>query len=94
MGRCNSCFAVVKKNDRVCYICGDPVPRYASMVAKRKRVTAFTNALFIASIGFSIYSFFSEQKLSLAVSISISAGLIILRIIADKLAKQSDPVAR
>ena len=94
MGRCNFCFAIVKKTDKVCYICGEPVPHYAGMVAKRKRVTAFTNVLFLASIGFSIFSFFGDHKISLAVSISVSAGLIVLRIIADKLAKQSDPLTR
>jgi hypothetical protein len=94
MGRCNSCFAVVKKHDSHCYVCGEKVPRHASMVAKRKNISLASNILFILSLGFSFYSFFAQEKLSLTVSLAVSATLLLLRILADRFWRSSDPATR
>jgi hypothetical protein len=94
MGRCTACFAVVKKTDSRCYVCGDPVPRYASQVTKRKSISLFSNILFLISLGFTLFSFISEHKLSLAVSLGVSGTLLGLKIIADRIAKNSENYAR
>jgi hypothetical protein len=94
MGRCNSCFAVVKKTDRVCYVCGDVVPRYASLVTKRKNISLFSNILFVISLGFTLFSFISDHKFSLGVSLAVSGTLLGLKIIADGIAKRSQSFAQ
>jgi len=87
MGRCNNCFAVVKKQDHCCYICGDRIQRSNSLAANRKPISLASNLLFLASLGFSFYSFFAQEKLSLAVSLAISTTLLLLRILADRMTK-------
>jgi hypothetical protein len=94
MGRCNSCFSIVKKTDLKCYVCGDAVPRHASQVTKRKNISLFSNILFLISLGFTLFSFISEHKLSLAVSLAVSGTLLGLKIIADRLAKRSESYVR
>jgi hypothetical protein len=94
MGRCNSCYAVVKKHDLACYVCGDRIRRPRSLAAKRKEISVASNILFLASLGFSIYSFFAQERLSLTVSLAISGGLLALRILADRLTRPSDSLTR
>jgi len=94
MGRCNSCFAVVKKHDTHCYVCGEKVPHHASALSRRKNISLASNILFMVSLGFSFYSFFAQEKLSLTVSLAISATLLLLRVIADRFWRPSDPLAR
>jgi len=90
MGRCNSCYAIVKKHDRCCYVCGDRVPRRASVVQSRKNISLASNLLFMVSLAFSFYCFFASEKLSLAVSLAISGGLLGLRMLADRHTGQSE----
>jgi len=94
MGRCNSCFAVVKRTDSKCYVCGDAVPRHASLVTKRKNISLFSNILFLISLGFTLFSFISEHKLSLTVSLAVSGTLLGLKIIADRFAKHRESYAQ
>lgn len=94
MGRCNSCYAVVKKHDLECYVCGDKIPRRRSLATKRKEISLASNILFVASLSFSIYSFFAQDRLSLSVSLAISGGLFALRILADRLTRPSDSLTR
>lgn len=94
MGRCNNCFAIVKKHDRRCYICAEPVPRHASLAVNRKKVSLASNLLFLASLAFTFYSFFAQERLSFTVSLAISATLLLLRILADRFTRQSDAVGR
>jgi len=93
MGRCNACFAIVKKADSKCYVCGEAVPHYASLATKRKSISLFSNVLFLISLGFTLFSFISEHKLSLAVSLTVSGTLLGLKIIADRFAKRSESYA-
>ena len=93
MGRCNSCYAIVKKHDLECYVCGDKIPR-RSLAAKRKEISVASNILFVASLGFSIYSFVAQERLSLTVSLAISGGLLALRVVADRLTRPSGSLTR
>ncbi|HMD48897.1 MAG TPA: hypothetical protein VKG79_07355 [Bryobacteraceae bacterium] len=94
MGRCNSCFAIVKKHDLECYVCGDKLPRRRRLAYKRKEISVASNILFLASLGFIFYSFFSKEELSLATSLAVSGGLLVLRIVADKVSRPSDSATR
>jgi hypothetical protein len=90
MAHCQSCNSLVTKIDASCYVCGEKVPNYRP-VAKRKPISALSNVIFIASLGFSGYCFFSDHKLSLTVSLCISAALLLLRVIADHSPGQEAP---
>ena len=93
MPRCVSCNTIVTKHDIVCYGCGDPVPK-SHRPFQPKRISKVSNILFIASLGLTAYSFLSEYKMPLWLSIGLSATLLIVRIIADKVAdKDSDSSA-
>jgi len=94
MGRCNSCYAIVKKHDVTCYVCGDKVPRHVSLAANRKKISLASNILFLLSLAFSLYAFFAQEKLPLVVSLAVSATLLLLRVLADRFARQSDPLTR
>jgi hypothetical protein len=90
MPRCVSCNTIVTKHDLVCYGCGDPVPK-SQRPFQPKRISKVSNILFIASLGLTAFSFLSEYKMPLWLSIGLSATLLIVRIIADRVAdKESD----
>jgi hypothetical protein len=94
MGQCTSCYAIVKKHDFECYVCGDKIPRRRKLAAKRKEISAASNILFLASLGFILYSFFAKEELPLARSLAVSGGLLVLRIVADKLTRPSGSPTR
>ena len=94
MGRCSSCFAVVKKHDLECYVCGDKIPHRRSRSVKRKEISVASNILFLASLAFIVYSFVAKEELPLATSMAISGGLLVLRILADKFARPSGSPTR
>jgi hypothetical protein len=89
MGRCVYCHSVVTKDEDQCYVCGDIVPRYAKATVKSRQVSVYTNAVFLASLAFTAYCFFAEHKFSLPVTLAISSALLLLRILADKLANRN-----
>ena len=85
MPRCVSCNGVVTKYDMVCYGCGDPVPK-SQRPFQPKRISKVSNILFIASLGLTAFSFLSEYKMPLWLSIGLSAALLLVRIVADRIA--------
>jgi len=87
--RCPACNSVVTKKDRACYVCGDPVPEYLRQLSTKKELSLFSNILFVVSLGFSLYSFLSDHKFSLAVSLVVSGSLLLLKVLADQYAKPS-----
>jgi hypothetical protein len=90
MPRCVSCNTIVTKHDIVCYGCGDPVPK-SHRPFQPKRISKVSNILFIASLGLTAFSFLSEYKMPLWLSIALSGTLLLVRIIADRIAdKDSD----
>jgi len=90
MSRCDACYSIITKKDSVCYVCGQKVPRYASLVSSRKRLSLFSNILFLISLGFTGFCFFSNYKLPLPLSVAASCTLLGLKIIADRYANQSE----
>lgn len=46
-------------------------------------VSRLTNLVFLASLAFTAYCFFIENKLSLPVALAISSGLLLLRFLAE-----------
>ena len=89
MGRCTYCHSVVTKEEDYCYVCGDTVPKEPKAALKRRPVSGFTNLVFLASLAFTFYCFFGEHKLSLTATLLISSALLLIRILAEKLANQN-----
>ncbi len=83
MSRCDTCYSVITKKDKVCYVCGEKQPYYSSLVSTRKRLSVFSNILFLLSLGFTGYSFFSDHKLPLPISVAVSCTLLALKLLAD-----------
>jgi hypothetical protein len=69
-------------------MCGDNTPHYKTAV-KRRPVSAWTNLVFLASLGFTAYCFFGEPKLSLTVTLAISSALLLMRIVAERLVNRN-----
>jgi len=90
MGRCVYCHSVVIKGEDQCYVCGDTVPERvrSKAIAASRPVSGWTNLLFIVSLAFTVYCCLGEHKLSLAVTIAISSGLLGLRIVAEFIARR------
>jgi hypothetical protein len=85
MPRCVSCNGVVTKYDSVCYGCGDPVPK-SQRPFQPKRISKVSNIAFIASLGLTAFSFLSPYKMSLWLSIGLSGAILLVRIVADRIA--------
>ncbi len=95
MTRCNTCNGIIKKTDSECFTCSEPIPGRAK--AKRFQaskpeaqakvavpVTPLTNLLFVASLVLTGVSFLSSQKMPLSVSVALSGGLFIARLVVDR----------
>jgi hypothetical protein len=80
---------VVTKNEDYCYVCGDSVPKYRKTAVQPRPVSALTNVVFLVSLAFTAYCFFAEHKFSLPVTLAISSGLLLIRILAERLVDKS-----
>jgi hypothetical protein len=89
MGRCIYCHSVVTKEEDYCYVCGDSVPKQTKATVKHRPVSALTNTVFLASLAFTAYRFFAQHKLSLPVTLAISSALLLIRIVAERLANRN-----
>jgi len=83
MDRCSSCNGVVTKQDSRCYMCGERLGRRAKRAKPDQPVSAFSNMLFMASLGLTAFSFFSPYKLPLSITVCLSA-LFFLLSVADR----------
>ncbi|HUJ48598.1 MAG TPA: hypothetical protein VLW25_00305 [Bryobacteraceae bacterium] len=90
MSRCDACYSIITKKDSVCYVCGQKVPHYSSVASTRKRLSLFSNILFLISLGFTGFSFFSDHKLPLPYSLAVSCTLLALKLVADRYASQAE----
>ena len=90
MSRCNACYSVITKRDSTCYVCGEKVPRYASLASNRKNLSLFSNVLFLISLGFTGFSFLSDHKLPLTYSLAVSCTLLALKIVADRYSNRAE----
>jgi hypothetical protein len=77
------------KEEEQCYICGDTVPKRLHAPVKRQAVSPLTNVVFLASLAFTAYCFFGEHKLSLPMTLAISSTLVLVRIVAERIAKKN-----
>ena len=89
--RCDSCNGVIKKTDQVCYICGDKVPDYVREVSTRHQVSLLSNILFVASLGFSLFSFLSDRPLPLTLSLIVSVSFLLFRIVGERVHGPKSP---
>jgi len=80
---------VVTKDEDYCYICGYSVPREPKAAVRRQPVSGLTNLVFLASLAFTFYCFFAEHKLSLTLTLVISSALLLIRILAERLANKN-----
>jgi hypothetical protein len=80
---------MLTKNEDYCYVCGDNVRQHVKAVAKHRPVSPLTNLVFLASLAFTAYCFFAEHKLSLPATLAVSASLLLIRILAERLANRS-----
>jgi hypothetical protein len=102
MTRCNQCYSLItRKDDERCYICGEPVPgarkRSRRRATEPKPVTPITplsNLLFIASLALTVISFLSSHKMSLSLSATLSAILLIARVWNDRMAARQQLALR
>jgi hypothetical protein len=93
MGRCIYCHSVVTKTEESCYVCGDSVPKQAkAAVVQRQPVSPLTNLVFLAGLAYTAYGFFGPHKLPLPVTVAISCSLLLIRILAQRMAgRKIDP---
>ena len=89
MARCQACNSVVTKTDVVCYGCGDPIPVSHRRPLQPKRISKVSNIAFFCSLGLTAFSFLSERKLPLSISMGLSGLLLTVRIIADRIANKT-----
>ena len=88
--RCLNCNGIVTKTDRVCFSCGDSVPKWVSSVPGKQASTfsVVSNIVFFASLGLTAFSLVSEHKLPLNVSLSASGVLLAVKLIVDWTSRQ------
>jgi prepilin signal peptidase PulO-like enzyme (type II secretory pathway) len=79
---------VVIRDEDQCYVCGDRAPKRLQAAAKRRPVSPLTNVVFVASLAFTAYCFFGEHKLSLPMTLAISSTLLLIRIVAERIASK------
>ena len=80
MAHCLSCNSLVTKNDVVCYVCGERVPKMEKVGAARKPSSPLSNFLFMGSLGLSTYSFLTGHQMSLSVSLGLSGVILVIRL--------------
>jgi hypothetical protein len=84
--RCLNCNGILTKTDRICYSCGDKVPKWVSSVPSLKKSRGFSivsNIVFFASLGLAAFSLVAEHKPSLEVSLAASGALFAVKLIVD-----------
>ena len=84
--RCLNCNGILTKTDRICYCCGDKVPKWVSSVpglTKSRSSSVFSNITFFASLGLTAYSLLAENKPPLELSLAASGALLGVKLIVD-----------
>lgn len=89
MSKCLYCHSMVTKDEDYCYICGESVPQRPKAVVRSQPVSGLTNALFLASLAFTAYCFFGQHKLTLPLTLAISFSLLLIRMLAERIARKN-----
>ena len=88
MARCAYCFSVVSRDEAHCYNCGDSKP-ISRVTVRHRPLAAWSNSVFIVSLAFTLYFFLVERTLSLSLTVAISFTLMLLRLVAEWIAKRN-----
>ena len=89
--RCLNCNGILTRTDRICYSCGDKVPKWVSSVPGLQKSRGFSivsNIVFCASLGLTAYSLVAENKPPLEVSLAASGALFAVKLIIDWTSRQ------
>ena len=84
--RCLNCNGILTKTDKICYSCGDKVPKWVTSVPRTKKSGGFSivsNIVFFASLGLTAYSLVAENRPPLNVSLAASGVLLAVKLIVD-----------
>jgi len=82
--RCLNCNGILARTDKICYSCGDKVPKWVSTVPKvRSKSSIVSNVVFFASISLTAYSFLAENKPPIELSLAASGTLLAVKLLAD-----------
>jgi hypothetical protein len=84
--RCLNCNGILTKTDRICYSCGDKVPKWVSSVPglkKSRGSSIVSNIIFFASLGLTAYALLAENKPPLELSLAASGALLGVKLILD-----------
>jgi hypothetical protein len=84
--RCMNCNGILTKTDRICYSCGDKVPKWVSSVpglTKSRTSSIFGTLMFFASLGLTAYALLAENKPPLELSLGASGALLGVKLIVD-----------
>lgn len=85
--RCLHCNGILTRSDTECYICGEPLPKWARSSAvpkpKSKRQAIVSNVVFGASLALTAYCFIAPHKPPLTVSLAASGVLLLAKLIVD-----------
>ncbi|MBZ5607823.1 MAG: hypothetical protein LAP38_06180 [Acidobacteriia bacterium] len=81
MAHCLSCNGLLTRRDAVCYVCGEPAPKLAKVTVAGKSSSNLSNFLFLGSLGFTTYSFLSQNKMSLQVSLGVSGVILFVKLV-------------
>ena len=85
MTRCLACNGILKEGETVCYACGDGVSKDVNKTHWSKRVSAMITLTFIASLGLTGFSFFSDRTPPFTVCLAVSVILLFVKRSADQL---------
>ena len=82
--RCLNCNGILARTDKICYSCGDKVPKWVSTVPKvRSKSSILSKVVFFASISLTAYSFLAENKPPIELSLAASGTLRAVKLLAD-----------
>ncbi len=85
--RCLNCNGILTQSDKICYSCGDKVPKWVSSVPglkkKSRGFSIVSNIVFCASLGLTAYSLLAENKPPLELSLAASGALFGVKLIID-----------
>jgi hypothetical protein len=101
MTRCNQCYGITTKDEERCYMCGDKVPgakkrsrRLTKEAKPAAPVTPLSNLLFLASLSLTVAAWICGRKMSLSVSATLSAVLLVARMVSDRMAAKQELALR
>jgi hypothetical protein len=87
--RCLNCNGILTKTDKICYCCGDKVPKWVRSSATplrrtpKRRRSFLSNMVFLASLALTAYTLLATNKPPLKLSLAASGVLLLVKVILD-----------